>query len=132
MLHVIPLEQPQIVITPSGPAVFHSDFSPVTVAKPAKAGEVLIARAMGLGPTRPGVDPGRPFSTDAPFQQVNSPVAVTVNGLAAEVINSIGWPGLVDTYRVDLRVPDGTASGTAAIQLTVAWIAGASVSIPIQ
>jgi uncharacterized protein (TIGR03437 family) len=128
---MIPLSQPQIVITSSGPVIFHADFSPVTAAKPAKAREILIVQAIGLGPTRPSVDVGQPFPTDA-LVQVNSPVAVTVNGQAAEVVNSIGWPGLVDTYRVDFRVPDGVTAGTVAIQLSAAWIAGPSVNIPIQ
>ena len=112
---MIPMFVPQIVTTAGGPAVFHSDLSPVTAAKPAKAGEVLIVEATGLGPTVPGVDPGQPFPTDSLFQ-VNSPVDVTVNGRPAEVINSIGWPGLVDTYRIDFRAPDGTTAGMASIQ----------------
>jgi uncharacterized protein (TIGR03437 family) len=66
------------------------------------------------------------------LQDINSPLDVTVNGQAAAVINKIGWPGLVDTYRVDFRVPDGTAAGIAAIQLTAAWISGIAVNIPIQ
>ena len=111
--------------------MFHADFSPVTSAKSAKAGEVLIVRATGLGPTVPGVNSGQPFPSDA-LQAVNSPVAVTVNGQAADVVNSIGWPGLVATYRVDFRMPDGATGGTAAIQLSAAWIAGSSVNIPIQ
>ena len=41
VVHLIPMSVPQIVITASGPAVFHSDFSPVTAAKPAKAGECV-------------------------------------------------------------------------------------------
>ena len=131
VLQVIPMTRPEVAITSSGPAIFHADFSPITAAKPAKAGEVLIVKATGLGPTVPGVDPGQPFPMD-PLQTVNSPVALTLNGQAADVVNSIGWPGLVDTYRVDFRVPDGTAAGTATIQLTVAWIAGASVNIPTQ
>ena len=122
---------PQIVTTASGPAVFHSDFSPVTAAKPAKAGEVLIVQATGLGPTVPGVDPGQPFPTDSLFQ-VNSPVDVTVNGRPAEVINNIGWGGLMDTYRIDFRVPDGTTAGMASIQITAAWIAGTAVGIAVQ
>ena len=93
--------------------------------------EVVIVRATGLGPTVPGVDPGQPFPLEA-TQLVNSPVSVTVNGKPAEVINAIGWPGQVNTYRVDLRVPDAIGSGTAAIQLTAAWIAGPSVNIPTQ
>jgi hypothetical protein len=129
--HLIPLLAPQIVTRASGPAVFHSDFSPVTAANPARAGEVLIAEVTGLGPTVPGVDPGRPFSTDSRVQ-VNSPVDVTVNGSPAEVINAIGWLGLVDTYRIDFRVPGGTTSGIASIQITAAWIAGPVVRIPVQ
>jgi hypothetical protein len=131
VVHLIPMSAPQIVTTASGPAVFHSDFSPVTAAKPAKAGDVLIVEATGLGPTVPGVDPGQPFPTGSLFQ-VNSPVDVTVNGRPAEVINNTGWPGLVDTYRIDFRVPDGTTAGMASIQITAAWIAGPGVRIAIQ
>ena len=125
------MERPEIVTTSSGPAVFHADFSPITAVKPAKAGEVLIVKATGLGPTVPGVNPGQPFPTDA-ILQVNSPVAVTVNGQAAEVVNSIGWPRLVDTYRVDFRVPDGATAGTAMIQLSTAWILGPTVNVQVQ
>jgi uncharacterized protein (TIGR03437 family) len=131
VLHLIPMSVPQIVVNACGPAVFHTDFSPVTAAKPPKAGEVLIAQATGLGPTVPGVDPGAPFPSD-PLQTVNSPVGVKVNGQAAEVINKIGWPGLVDTYRLDFRIPDGTGVGTVTVQVSAASIAGAAVSIPVQ
>ncbi len=92
---------------------------------------VLIVRATDLGPTRPGVIAGQPFPSDA-FQQVNSPLVVLVNGQPAQVTNAIGWPGLVDIYRVDFRVPEGTTAGMAAIQLSAAWITGAPVSIPMQ
>ena len=131
LLQLIPMTRPEVATSASGPAVFHADFSPVNAAKPAKAGEVLIMKATGLGPTVPGVDPGQPFPTDA-TQQVNSPVDVTVNGQSAEIINKIGWPGLVDTYRVDFRVLDGTPSGTATLQVTAAFIPGHEVSIPVQ
>ncbi len=131
ILQLIPMFRPEIVASSAGPSIFHEDFSLVSAAKPAKAGEVLIVKATGLGPTVPGVDSGQPFPAAA-LLEVNSPVDVTVNSKSADVINKIGWPGLVDTYRVDFRVPDGIAAGAAAIQLTAAWIAGASVGIPIQ
>src|SRR5439155_22936395 len=114
-----------------GPWIFRADLSPVTSAKPAKAGEVLIVRATRLGPTRPGVASGQPLPPDA-LQQLNSPIAVLVNGQPAEVTNAIGWPGLVDAYPVDFRVPDGTRAGMAEIQLSAAWITGSAVSIPVQ
>jgi uncharacterized protein (TIGR03437 family) len=130
--HVIPMSVPQILTTASGPAVFHSsDFSPVTAARPARSGEVLTVQATGLGPTRPGVDPGQPFPAEA-ILPVNSPLAVTVNGRDAEVVNGLGWPGLVDTYRVDFRVPEGMVAGTASVQLSAAWIAGTAVRIAVQ
>lgn len=53
VLQLIPVTTPQVVQTASGPAVVHSsDFSPVTAAKPAKAGEILSLIATGLGPTQ--------------------------------------------------------------------------------
>jgi uncharacterized protein (TIGR03437 family) len=131
VLHVIPLAQPEILITSSGPAIFHSDFSLVNAAQPARAGEVLILIATGLGPTQPGADPGKPFPAD-PLPEVNSPLAVTVNGRPAEILLSIGRPGTTDRYRVDIRVPEGTAAGPATIHLSTAWIAGPDVTIAIQ
>jgi hypothetical protein len=131
LAQVIPYVAPQIVTTASGPAVFHADFSPVNTARPANAGEILIVRATGLGPTRPGVDPGQPFPSDV-FQEVNAPVQVNVNGQPAQVLNAIGWPGAVDTYRVDFRLSDRTAGTTAAIQITAGFISSISVNIPVQ
>jgi uncharacterized protein (TIGR03437 family) len=130
VFHVAAMSAPQIVAAVGGPTVFHADFSPVTAAKPASAGEVLILQATGLGPTVPGVNPGEPFPSDV-LQQVNSPVAVTVDGQRAEVITSVGWPGLVDTYRVDFRCPATTKAGST-FQLTAAWIPGPAATIPVR
>ena len=131
IVSLIPLSWPEIVTTASGPAVFHADFSPVTAATPARAGEVLIVTATGLGPTRPGITPGTPFP-DNPVQEVNSPLEVTVNGKPADVVNKFGWAGTSDTYRLDIRVPDGTAPGMAALQVTAAFIQGREVRVPVQ
>jgi hypothetical protein len=130
-LHIIPLSRPAVVTSPDGPAMFHADFSPVNAAKPARAGEVLIVRATGMGPTVPSVNAGQPFPKDD-FAVVNSPVDVSINGQPAKVINAIGWPGLVDTYRIDFQVPAGAATGTAALQLSAAWIPGVPVSLMVQ
>ena len=63
---------------------------------------------------------------------VNSPVEVTVNGKDAEVINTIGWPGTYDLYRVDFRVPAGLPLGKATVHLTTAWIPGPPVEFAVQ
>ena len=85
--------------------------------------------ASGLGPTRPGVDSGQPFTAD---QVCNSPIEVMVTGRPGEVLYAGGYPGAVDRYQVNFRVPDGTGSGTATVQLTSAWIAGPDVKIVVQ
>jgi len=126
------MARPEIFNTSNGPAVVHAiDFSPVTAAKPAHAGELLTVIASGLGPTRPGVDPGQPFPV-SPLQTVNSPVEANVNGSPAEVLYAGGYPGAVDRYQVNMRVPDGTAPGMATLQLTAGYIPGPLVNIPVQ
>lgn len=130
--HLIPMESPEIAMLPAGPAITHSsDFTLVTAAKPAAAEEILSLFARGLGPVNPGVDPDQPFPS-TPLAAVNSPVEVTVNGKAAEVLSAVGFPGAVDGYQVNFRVPPGTAKGPASIQVSAAWISGAAVSIPVQ
>ena len=131
LLKVIPADWPRVVRTTAGAACFHADSSLVTADNPAASGELLTVQVTGLGPTVPVVDPGHPFPVDS-VTQVNSPVDVTVNGQPAEVVTKVGWPGLVDTYRVDFRVPDATASGISRIQLSAAWIAGETVNIAIK
>jgi len=131
-LQLIPMDRPEIIVTSSGPAVAHSsDFSVVTAAKPAAAGEILSLFMTGLGPTRPGVDPGAPFPS-SPAAVVNSPVSVTVNGKSAEVIGAVGYPNTVGGYQLNFRVPSDVAKGTATIQVAAAWIAGTPVTIAVQ
>jgi hypothetical protein len=131
-LHLIPLTAPQIASTPGGPAVTHSkDFSLITASNPAAAGEILSLFASGLGPTNPSVFPGQPFPS-TPAAAVNSPVDVTVNGKSADVLGAVGYPGAVDGYQVNFRVPPDTAKGTAMIQVSSAWIAGSPVNITVQ
>ena len=135
ILHLIPMTWPEVMAIPTGPAIFHGeDFSPVTADKPARAGEQLMMSVSGVGPVRPNLDPGKPFppyDAGKPYV-VNSPVEVTVNGKASQVINALGWPGMNNVYRVDFRVPEGTAAGTATLGLSVAWINGPEVKLPVR
>jgi uncharacterized protein (TIGR03437 family) len=135
IIHLIPMAWPEVLVLPTGPAIFHAgDFSPVTADKPARAGEQLIMRATGLGPVKPNLDPGKPFPPypEGQLHEVNSPVEVTVNGKDAKVVNKYGWPATNNVYRVDFVVPDGTASGMATLGLSVAWINGPEVKIPVR
>lgn len=132
VLYVIPMYRPEIAVTPTGPAVVHSsDFTLVTPAKPARAGEILTIFARGLGPTGAKIDPGAPFPAD-PLANVNGPVEVTVNGASVEALGAVGYPGTTDAYQVNFRVPADAAKGTASLQLSVAWISSAPVSFALQ
>jgi len=132
VIELIPLKTPEILSLAAGPEIVHSaDYSPVSATKPAHAGEVLTLFASGLGPTRPGVDPGEPF-TASPSQTVSSPIDVLVNGKAGEVLFAGGYPGTVDSYQVNFRVPNDVTSGQASVQLSSAWVVGAEVKISVQ
>ncbi|HJZ96734.1 MAG TPA: hypothetical protein VKE70_09500 [Candidatus Solibacter sp.] len=132
VLHLIPMTTPEIVALSTGPAIVHSsDNSPVTATKPARAGEVLTLYATGLGPTRPGLDPGKPFPATG-VHVVNSPTQIMVNGTAVPVMFAGGYPGTVNGYQVNFRLPDGTALGLASVSLNVGWINGSEVKIPVS
>jgi uncharacterized protein (TIGR03437 family) len=130
--HIIPAVWPEVLSVPTGPAIFHGDdFSPVTLEKPARAGELLIMSVSGLGPVKGKLDPGQPFPA-GDLLEVNSPVDVAVNGKPAEIVNKIGWPTMNNVYRVDFVVPEGTAPGMASVVPTVAWIKGSEARIPVR
>jgi len=132
VLYVVPMSWPTVVTTAAGPAVVHSsDFSLVSASKPAAAGELLSLFATGLGPTRTSLTPGQPFPS-SPLAVVNSPIDVTVNGKSAEVLGAVGYPGAVDGYQVNFRVPPGISPGAATIQISAAWIPGAPVNIAVK
>jgi uncharacterized protein (TIGR03437 family) len=129
--HIAP-SYPPALVADGNPSVYHANFTPVTTTSPARAGEVLIARAINLGFTTPSVDPGAAFPGAGPIGVVNAPVQAIVGGQATDAVNKIGWPGQTNVYRVDFIVPQGTGSGMVQVQLSASGIAGPTISIPVQ
>ena len=130
--YLYPKYRPTVQVTASGPSVFHTDYSPVSTAKPARPGEVLILAATGLGPVKPNLlPPGAIEFSGSPLQEVNSPVTVVLNGKELPPINKIGWPGQKNLYWLDFQVPSDASTGTATLQLTAAWVSGPPVTIVI-
>ena len=122
---------PVIVRSAGVPEVFHQGWIPVTDGSPAKVGEVLIVKAVDLGATTPPVPDDMPFPP-TPLLPVASAITVRVNGLPAEVTLQVGWPEMVDTYRLDFRVPQGTSPGRAKVDITAGGSTGPAVPIPLQ
>lgn len=130
--YLYPRVRPAVQSTVNGPAVFHSDFSQVTAANPARPGEALTIGATGLGPVKPNLEPpGAVKFSGPPYQEVNAPVKAVFNGKELPVYNKLGWPGETNLYRVDFQVPSDASAGTATLQLIAMWIPGPVVSIPV-
>lgn len=127
-----PMAYPTVLTVNGAPAIAHAnDFQIVSAARPAAAGEILALYASGLGPTRPSVEWGTPFPA-SPVSTVNSPVEVFVNGARAELIGAVGYPGAIDGYQVNFRVPADAAKGMASVVVSSAWTQSPAVNILIQ
>lgn len=125
LLYLIPATPPQVI------ALYHSDSTPVTLIRPARLGETLLARATGLGPVSPGVEPGAVFPADQ-SGTVSAPITVMVNGQPADVLKAVGWPGTSDSYLVQFRLPAGISAGAGTIRLGVAWMSGPATAIVLR
>ena len=115
-------------MTSDRPSVLHADFNPVTQARPARAGEVLIILAKGLGPARNNI-PGQAFPAE-PLAIVNSPVEVLVNGGSVAAINQIGVPATPDMYGSTSVFR--TERGRCATTTPIGMDPESAVTIPIR
>jgi hypothetical protein len=111
--------------------VFHSDFKRVTRQSPARPGEVVISMVKDLGDTQPSVPPGQPFPKD-PLLDVAGPVSVRVGGQPVEVVRKIGWPQMVNHYRLDFPIPKNARPGEVGVEITASNVAGPAVMIPVE
>jgi uncharacterized protein (TIGR03437 family) len=85
--------------------------------RPVQQGETLTLYGVGFGPTTPHVPAGQPFTGIA---STNSPVTVTIGGVAANVsFSGITEAGL---YQINLTVPSNTGERDRPIRATVSGI----------
>jgi hypothetical protein len=122
---------PMIVLNPNGAEVYHQGWIPVTAEAPAMPGELLIAKAADLGTTEPPVLKGSAFPA-APLARVAAILAIRVDGRSADLVNQIGWPEMVNTYRVDFSVSKETRPGMAKVDINAGGITGPPVTIPVR
>ena len=92
ILRVIPMHAPEILTAATGPLIFNADHTLVTEFTPAIANHDVSLFATGLGPTHPDFDLEQPFPSGPPAV-VDSPVVVTVDGLAAQNVHAVGNSG---------------------------------------
>ncbi|MBM3747968.1 MAG: hypothetical protein FJW34_19450 [Acidobacteria bacterium] len=125
-----------IAVTPVAPAVFpdavlkRADNSLVTAAKPAQAGDVIVAHLTGLGQTTPALATGRLVNGARMFTTVA--VTATLGGKDAEVLFSTAAPGLPGVYQVTLRVPSGAGTGSLPLVLTAGSTSSNTVTVAVR
>ncbi|MBI2816977.1 MAG: matrixin family metalloprotease [Acidobacteria bacterium] len=100
------------------------DSIPGAAAHPAKAGDVIIIYASGLGPVTPVPPSGVPAGANGDLHRMNRLPQVSVGGqvVAASSIDFAGLaPGFVGLYQINVRVPATvSASNAVPIQVTTA------------
>jgi uncharacterized protein (TIGR03437 family) len=104
---------------------------PGITTHPAKAGDVLIIYADGLGAVTPSIQDGQ-ASTDTVRNTVTTPV-VMVGGMQVQVLFS-GLSTFVGVNQINIMLPPGTPTGSAVpIQIQVGGLlSSSSATIAVQ
>ncbi len=110
--------------------------TPVTSESPAKAGEILVLWAAGLGAINAGDATKTPLAGvpyDGPDAPVLSPVTATVDGRPVEVLSAILPQGAIGVYEVRILLPSDL-SADEKMQLLISQDGRLSntVTIPID
>jgi len=118
----------------SGQAVvYNQDGTVNTATNPAAKGTVIVLYATGEGTTNPPGQDGLISSSDVLREPVLA-VSLTIGGQTAQVLYAGSAPGNVaGVMEVEAIVPAGTASGAAAVVLTVGSAASqANVTVNVK
>jgi uncharacterized protein (TIGR03437 family) len=125
-------------VTPMAPAIFfypvaavlkNANFSLLSPTNPARAGDVLLIYATGLGQTTPAIATGALSASDTIAKTAG--VTATIGGKPATVVYSIASPGFAGLYQVAVTVPAGL-TGSMALQITAGAASSNAVPIPVQ
>jgi uncharacterized protein (TIGR03437 family) len=110
-------------------AVKNSNFSIVSASNPAKAGDILVVYATGLGATTPAQATGVLAASTA-FAQT-APVTATVADKPAAVVYSIASPQSIGLYQVAVTVPAGV-TGSVPLLLQQGAAESGPIAIMVQ
>ncbi len=111
--------------------VKNADFSLLTQANRAKAGDVVVIYLTGLGQTTPAMQTGALVVPPAGGFNNTSTVTVTIGGQNAPVAYSIASPFFAGLYQVAVTVPSGV-TGNVPVVVTSGSAKSNSLNIPVQ
>ena len=127
-----------LTVAPTAPAIFFypavaivksADYSLVSDANPAHAGDTVLVMVTGLGQTTPPLATGQivPVGTTAN----TAPVTATIAGRSVTVTSSTAYPLYPGLYQVAITVPAGVI-GTAPLVVQIGGVNSNSVNITVR
>jgi uncharacterized protein (TIGR03437 family) len=120
--------QPGIFLIGTQAAITHADGNLVTPSNPARAGEVLVLYATGLGVVTPAV----PTGEAATELTATAPATVSIAGTNASVLYSGLAPGFPGLYQVNFAVPANARAGALDLTLTLAEATSNRVALEVR
>ena len=110
----------------------HEDYGFVTIANPARAGEIVTFYGTGIGSVSPAVASGQPAPGSPNLAVSTTTYSAAIGGTNAPV-NFLGLtPTLAGVMQLNLQVPAEIPSGLLPIVLTINGVSSAGVTIPVD
>jgi uncharacterized protein (TIGR03437 family) len=109
----------------------HADYSSVTAASPARAGEIVTFYGTGIGPVSPAVASGQPAPYPPILAVSTATYSATVNGINAPVSYLGLTPGLAGVMQLNLQIPTEIDSGFLSMYLTINGVTSFGGTIPV-
>jgi uncharacterized protein (TIGR03437 family) len=106
-----------------------ADFSLVTAAHPAAAGESIVIYLAGMGATNPVVAEGIP--TPSELVPVDVQPTLTVDGVGAAIGYAGLTPGGVGLYQINFTVPPGARSGNLNLVVMQGGMPANATTLPV-
>ncbi len=115
-----------------GGAILHADYSLVSAAKPAAAGETILIYLTGLGAVTPTLSDGTAGNTGTLYR-ANTDLVVYVGGQPATVLFKGQAPGFPGLYQLNVTLPQGLKGpGNLPLAIQTPNAYHDQVDIPIQ
>lgn len=129
------LTAPGVFTVPSGgvgyAAALHPDYSLVSSASPAHAGETISLYVTGLGAVSPAVADGAPGPT-SPYSLASSTFVVYIGGVQATTSYVGLAPQLVGLYQINAQIPTGLTAGDNTVDVSGPDFYTAQALLPVQ
>jgi uncharacterized protein (TIGR03437 family) len=120
----------EVALAPTAPGIFtmpqnglgdgatlHADYTLVSPASPAKAGEIVLVFLAGMGAVNPSVQDGQAAPWTEPLARALAPLRVTVDGVECTVHFSGLAPYYAGLYQLNIQLPYNLAPGTHSLAI---------------